>query len=101
MLAKTSVEAECKEVKSARRQGERSEMKHILLCAVPKVSECKKCSEQIRRNAWNEVTGGTGTLFENFNDIGKGKCNDERSGSCLLNSLSPRLQSNFKRRIMR
>ena len=58
-------------------------MKHLLLCAVPKVTEWKECSEQVWRNAWNEVTGGTGTLFDIFNDVGKGKCNDEMSGSTL------------------
>jgi len=62
-MAKTSVEAEWKAARSVRRQGERSEMKHLLLCAVLKVTEWKKCSEPIRRNACNEVTGGSGTLF--------------------------------------
>jgi len=36
VLAKTSVEAESKEARSVRRQGERSGMKHLLLCAVLK-----------------------------------------------------------------
>ena len=84
MSAKTSVEAECKVARSVRKQGERSEMKHLLLCAVPKVTEWKECSEQVRRNTWNEVTGGTGTLFVIFNGVGKGKCNDEMSGSTRL-----------------
>ncbi len=65
-MAKTSVEAEWKAARSVRKQGERSEMKHLLLYAVPKVAGCKKCSEHVRGNAWNEVTGGTGTLFENI-----------------------------------
>jgi len=51
-------------------------MKHILLCAVLKVTEWKKCSERVRRNLWNKVTGSTGTLFENLDGAGKGKCND-------------------------
>ena len=38
-------------------------MKLLLLCGLPKVTEWKKCSEPIRRNACNEVTGGSGTLF--------------------------------------
>jgi hypothetical protein len=38
-------------------------MKHLLLCAVPEVTEWKKCSEPFRKNAWNEVTGGAGTLL--------------------------------------
>jgi hypothetical protein len=59
-------------------------MKLLLLCAVPKVTEWKECSEQVRRNAWNEVTGGTGTSFENFNAVGKGKCNYETSGPLWL-----------------
>lgn len=33
--AKTSVKAECNVARSVQRQGERSEMKHLLLCAVP------------------------------------------------------------------
>ena len=69
-MAKTSVDAEWKVARSVRRQGERNEMKLLLLCAVPKVTEWKKCSEQVRRNAWNEVTGGTGTIFENFYGTG-------------------------------
>jgi len=60
--AKTSAEAECKVARSVRRQGERSGMKYLLLCAVPEVTEWKKCSERVRKNAWNEVTGGAGTL---------------------------------------
>jgi len=75
-LAKTSVDAECNVARSARRQGERSEMKHLLLCAVLKVPEWKKCSERVRRNVWNEVTGSTGALFENLDGACKGKCND-------------------------
>jgi len=59
-----------------RRQGERSEIKHLLLCAVLKVTEWKTCSERVRRNVWNEVTGSTGALFENLDGAGKGKCND-------------------------
>jgi len=47
-MAKTSVDAKCNVARSARRQGERSEMKHILLCAVLKVTEWKKCSERVR-----------------------------------------------------
>ena len=35
------------------------------------------------RNLWKEVTGGIGTLFEIFNAVGKGKCNDEMSDSTL------------------
>ncbi|NQU53336.1 MAG: hypothetical protein HQ522_12445 [Bacteroidetes bacterium] len=34
-------------------------MKHLLLCAVPEVTEWKESSECGRRNDWNEVTGGT------------------------------------------
>lgn len=71
--AKTSVEAECKVARSVRRQGERNGMKYLLLCAVPEVTEWKKCSERIRKNAWNEVTGGAGTLNGNFNGEGKGQ----------------------------
>ncbi|MCG6188949.1 hypothetical protein [Maribellus maritimus] len=59
-------------------------MRRLLLCAVQKVTECKECSEQVRRNTWNEVTGGTGTLFEIFNAVSKGKCNEEISGSTRL-----------------
>ena len=66
MSAKTSVKAEGKVARSDKRQGERIKMKLLFLCAVPKVTEWKKCSEQVRRNAWNEVNGGTGILFENF-----------------------------------
>ena len=47
-MAKTSVDAECNVARSALRQGERSEMKHILLCAVLKVTDWKKCSERVR-----------------------------------------------------
>jgi hypothetical protein len=68
--AKTSVEAECKIAKSVRMQSEQSETKLLLLCSVLKVTEWKKCSEQVWRNVWNEVTGGTGTLLEKFNGVG-------------------------------
>jgi hypothetical protein len=54
-------------------QGERSVVRQLFLCAVPKVTEWKECSERVRENAWNEVTGGTGTLIENFNGAGKGQ----------------------------
>lgn len=37
--AKTSVKAECNVVRSVRGHGERSEMKHLLLCGVPEVTE--------------------------------------------------------------
>lgn len=70
MSGKTSVEAEHKVARSLRRQGERSEMKLLLLCAVPKITEWKECSEQVRRKVWNEVTGGVGTLLDNFNGAG-------------------------------
>ena len=76
VVAKTSVDAERKVARSVRRQGERGEMKHILLCAVLKDTEWKKCSEWVRRNVCNEVTGSMGTLFENLDGAGKGKCND-------------------------
>ena len=58
-MAKTSIDAERKVAKSVRRQGERSEMKHILLCAVLKVTVWKKCSERVRSNSCNEVTVST------------------------------------------
>lgn len=61
MSAKTSVMAERNEVRSVRRQGERSEEKPLLLCAVPKVTEWKKYSERVRKNTCNEGTGGTRT----------------------------------------
>lgn len=51
-------------------------MKHILLCAVLEVAEWKKCSEWNRRHVCSEVTGSTGTLSENLDGAGKGKCND-------------------------
>ena len=63
-------------MKSVRRQGERSEMKHILLCAVLEVTEWNTCSERVRSNGCNEVTGSTGTLSENLDGAGKGKCID-------------------------
>jgi hypothetical protein len=53
------VKAECSVGRSVQRRGERSEMKHLLLCAVPEVIEWRECSEGGRRNDWNEVNGGT------------------------------------------
>jgi len=43
---------------------------------VLKVTEWKKYPEWIWENVWNEVTGSTGTSFENLDGAGKGKCND-------------------------
>ena len=60
------MKAECNVVTSVRRQGERSEMKHLLLCAVTEVTEWKESSECSRRNDWNEVTGGTETFIGMF-----------------------------------
>jgi hypothetical protein len=44
------VKAECNVARSVRRQGERSEMKHLLLCAVPEVTEWKECLDNERGN---------------------------------------------------
>jgi hypothetical protein len=80
---KTSINAERNGARSVRRQGEHSVVRQLFLCAVPKVTEWKKCSERVRRNAWNKVTEGTGTIFENFKLVGKGKCNEGMSDSTL------------------
>ena len=63
---KASVTAECNGARSVRRQGEHSEMKLLLLRGVPEVPAGKEYSDRLRRNTWNEVTGGSGhnTYFD-------------------------------------
>lgn len=68
------MKAECSVARSVRRQGERSEMRRLLLCAVPEVTEWKECSERGRRNDWNEVTVGTWNINRNLKALTKGKC---------------------------